>query len=116
MLSERIRRVSVLLLALALAVGIATHASQASTMDAKMAVAGASFVSTPDKCGSDGDSNALPLVFCSAVYCSGMAAIQGAVVAVDVLPVGRDDPVIVPAMAGRKDPPDPYPPRLAVLS
>jgi len=102
---------SVLFLALALA----THGVHAANVGSETMVAGASCLTTPGKCGGGGDSNALSPISCSALNCNGATAIEGTSVATGVLPV-RGDPATLPAMKGHEDPPDPYPPRLALLS
>jgi hypothetical protein len=114
-MSARIRRISALLLALTLAVGLVTHAVRAAGMDAKMAVAAASDM-VPGKCDGcgSGDDN-MSSAACSA-HCSGVMVTQVPAMLVDVPVVDVRGVSAVPAIKGHGDPPEPYPPRPAVLS
>jgi hypothetical protein len=115
-MSERIRRISVLLLALTLAVGLVTHGVRAADMDVKMAVAAASDMATPDKCdGCKSDHDGMSPAACSA-HCSGVIVMQVAAVSVDAPAVDIRGATAASAVKGHGDPPEPYPPRPGVLS
>lgn len=113
---DRVRLLFVLFLILTLAVGITTHGVHAANVGSEIVVADARCGLTPGKCSSGGDNDVLSLVPCSALNCNSATATEGSNVAIDVFPVGLGDPINAPAMTGHNDPPDPYPPRLAVLS
>lgn len=114
-MSDKVRRISALLLALTLAVGLVTHGVRAGDMGAKMTVATASDMASGkcDGCGSGDDSMAAAA--CSA-YCSGVTVTQMAAVVVDTPAVDIRGTAAAPAVKGHGDPPEPYPPRPAVLS
>lgn len=113
MVPKWIRHLSVLLVPLLLAVGIATHSSHATNVGAERRAL-ASYVSTGYVGG--GVSNALALVSCSALNCNSTLDDDGAFVSIEILRARRFAPVAALEMVGLKDPPDPYPPRLGILN
>ncbi len=114
MVRNRFRRLCAVFLALTLAVGVSTQGVHGSGMGVKMAAAAASDVPMPGKCdcgGNDGMSAAS----CSS-QCCGIAGIQAPSPALNIALVGVDSAVAAPPVNGHTRPPDPYPPRPAVLS
>lgn len=114
MLFDWIRRQFVLLILL-LAVGVAGHSIHAANLGAETMVAPVNCVSNADQCDRGDDHNAVLLSSCSSFNCNAAPAVQGASISVEVLPTSVI-PVAAFAMTGRKDPPDPYPPRPTILS
>jgi hypothetical protein len=119
---EIARRLFVIVLSVALATGLATRASQAIAMDVKTAVA-AGATSTLDapmpmsgKCiGCAGSEKAMASAVCSA-FCGGAMASLSVVVAFSPVCVDTVEPSIAAVATGHAFPPDPYPPRPAILS
>ena len=117
MLPQKTRSIFACLLALALVAGLVAHDIGASGMAGKMTVAAASDTPMSNDCGICGNGDEkMSLAACSA-YCSGMTAQTVAIVVAEVLyGDGPEIAVPMPAVVGTNDPPDPYPPRFAVLS
>lgn len=118
MLCDTARRISALLVALALVFGPAGVGVNASSMSAKMAaVAVSGDMHSPGKCSDCGASKAtMSGAVCSAAFCGGFIAFP-------VASHGGLDWVSADAprydvrhLAGRVNPPDPYPPRPTILS
>lgn len=105
-----IRRVSVLLLTLALVVGFAAHGVRAAHMSATMV---AMDLAMPDGCtGCSGDAE--PAAACK-VLCAGLVAVApspSGIVAVAIVVTHAVSDVFG---AGLRGPPDPFPPRPTVL-
>lgn len=115
-MSEKVRRISALFLALALAVGLVTHGVQASAIGAKMAVAAASDMPMPGKCDGCGDVQKAMAAAACAAYCGAVIALPVAEAAFAAVPAETLGYIVGPNPAGHTVPPDPYPPRPAVLS
>ncbi|MPZ41263.1 MAG: hypothetical protein GEU95_25100 [Rhizobiales bacterium] len=114
---NRVRRFSVLALALALVVGIVTHGVRAVDMDVKMTMAAASDMAMPGKCDACGSGNDKMSGVVCAVPCGGLVAIPVAAdIVLSMLPVTISSWTVAPAVADWATPPDPYPPRPTVLS
>ena len=111
------RRLSALLLTLALAVGFAVHGVQAAHMSAKMAAASMAAATPdtpmPDGCGGCDDDGKAPAV-CSAV-CAGVVAVLPVLVTVRALDIAPRYSPVTDGGAGLRGPPDPFPPRPSVL-
>jgi hypothetical protein len=119
MLVETVRRISTLLVTLALVFGPAVNSVYAASMGAKMAVAASSDVHSPSKCDDCGAAKAgMSVGMCSAAsYCGGLTAFPSTGNAVfEPLPVGTLAPYNTRHMTGRADAPDPYPPKPTILS
>lgn len=113
-MSEKVRRLSTLFLALALAVGLMTHGIQTSDMAVKMATAATSDMPMPGGCsGCIGDDDGM-LAACFAL-CSGVAAVLPSVPAVDAAVLVSPPATRAVAEASHHGPPDPYPPRPIIL-
>ena len=111
-----VRRISAVVLALALAMGPAMYSVHSSAMTAKMAVAASSDVHSPGTCDDCGGNKAgVPVGACS-MYCSGMIAVSPGVPIFDTLLVETPGHVAARGMTGLATPPDPYPPRPSILS
>ena len=113
MVGNRIRRLCAVFLALTLAVGVSTHGVHASNMGVKMAAA-ASDMPMPGKCDCGGNDK-MSVASCSS-QCTGIPAIHAPSLALDIVLVGGYADVAAPPATGHTRPPDPYPPRPAVLS
>ncbi len=114
-MSEKVRRLLGLFLALALVVAGPAHGVQASDMAVKMSTANStSDMPMPGGCsgcsGCSGGDDGMPMV-CFAVCGSTITGILPS--APLVVPIGSVSPTlpIVIAIAGHHGPPDPYPPR-----
>lgn len=115
-MSERVRRIAVLLLALALTAGWMSHGVRAADMGVKMAVAAASDMPISGKCdGCGGGHDSMQAGTCFA-YCGPVSALPSAPAVCDVLPVDTVQYRPVLPGTGWGAPPDPYPPRPSVLS
>src|SRR5712692_1697901 len=117
MVPDLVRRISMVLVALALAFGPGGNGVYASSMGAKMAMAASSDAYSPSKCGDCGATKAGMLAgACSVAYCSGLTAFSFAASGIfdwppaDTLPFGDTR-----HLTGRADAPDPYPPRPTIL-
>jgi len=121
MVRERIRRISAVVLALALATGLAAHGIGGSDMGFKSGMAAAasdmpaSDMPMSGKCDGCGDDQngmaAACAAFCSSVVVLPIAAILQQLSAIDILrpSAGQD-------ATGHVGPPDPYPPRPISMS
>jgi hypothetical protein len=116
MLRAYVRRLSALLLALALALGPGSYGMAAPDMATKMTTAAAGDMPMHDGCnGCLGNDRGMAATACF-TFCSGAVAVLpwvSAVGAVDTM-VPLALPVV--PIAGRQSPPDPPPPRPAVLN
>ena len=113
---DMVRRLSAVLVTLALAFGPGAGSVHASSMGAKMAMAASSATHSPSKCDDCGAKGGMSGGACS-VNCSGLTALFSADNAVfDRLPVETRGPYDTRHRTGHADPPDPYPPRPTILS
>jgi hypothetical protein len=122
MLSRRIRRISTLLAALVLAVGLAAHGFAGPQTVVKSAVTATTDMPMsgdmpmPGKCnGCAGDEQGTAPAACSA-FCSAMIAVPSAAAVFAAIAIGTLGPSATPIVTGRADPPDPHPPRATILS
>ena len=114
-MSENVRRISALFLALVLAVGLAAHGVRASDIGVKMVAAAATDMPMPGKCDGCGDDHKAMAAACSA-YCGTVVVLPLAGAAFDVVPAVIVENFVGPSPTGRTVSPDPYPPRPTVLS
>jgi hypothetical protein len=119
---EKIRRISAVLMALVLAVGLTTHGLGGPDMIVKSSMTAASDMPMSGdmpmqgRCdGCAGDEKVVAPAACFAFCCAVIAAPLVAVV-LYVVPAEVLIPVASPDAIGRADPPDPYPPRPTILS
>jgi hypothetical protein len=113
----KLRRIFALLLTLALTVGLVAHGVGVSDMGVKMATASASDMPTPGACGDcNNDTAGMSAGMCAA-YCSAGSFLLLAAEAFDA-PQADSTAFLMPGLTlpSHGSPPDPYPPRLAVLS
>jgi hypothetical protein len=105
-----------LLLALALAIGLVTHAVATTGIGGKMSMA-ASAMQMCDKgdCSTDGSQPCKSAGVCS-LMCNGMIALPATTAMLDVPPAAAAPICAVQVGPGWSAPPDPYPPRRSVLS
>jgi hypothetical protein len=115
-MSERCRRIVTVLLALTLVVGLVPHGLRAADADATMVMAGISEMPMSGKCdGCGDDQDAMTSAACSA-YCGSMVALPLIGPAFEPVSAQAFAGIAEPPFADRTIPPDPYPPRPAVLS
>jgi len=115
-MSEKIRRVMTLLLALTFIVGLVSHGLRAAETDVTMVMAAATDMPMSGKCdGCGDDQKAMTSAACSA-HCATFAALPliGTLFEPSSVETVRDFAGRTPA--GHAIPPDPYPPRHAILS
>lgn len=108
-----LRRLCALVLALTLAVGLATHGVKAAQMSAQTAAAAMS-APMPDGCDAcDQDGDTMPA--CAAL-CAAMIAVLP--LPPDLVSAARAPahPVLVLRTTGLRGPPDPFPPKPSILS
>ena len=124
MWSGKIRRISAVLLALALAVGLVTHSvanldvglkSAMAAASSDMPMSGSSDMPMSGKCDGCGDEQKGMDAACVA-YCSGVLVSPVVAAVMDVLTADILGPSVVRALTGRTPPPDPYPPRPTIRS
>lgn len=116
MASNWICRLCVLLVPLLLAASVAMHPVHATDVGVGPTVVAAHGVPPEGDCGGDGSGNVLSPISCSAVNCNTATTIQDASASIEMLLVERGVSITASAMTGHIDPPDPYPPRLRILS
>ena len=103
-----IGRLSALVLALTLVVGLAVHGVQAAHMGASVAAAALN-TPMPDGCnGCDMDGMAAPA-------CTGMVAVLPVLLVAEAVEVTPRHSVVSVRGVGLRDPPDPFPPKSSVL-
>jgi len=119
---DKIRRIPAVLMALVLAVGLATHGVGGPDMIVKSAMTTASDMLTSSdmsmrgKCnGCAGDEKGVAPATCSAI-CGAMITAPLLAIVHDAIPAETLRPMAGARAIGRANPPDPYPPRPAVLS
>jgi hypothetical protein len=113
---NRIRRIVVWGLALALVTGLVMQSVRAADMDVKMMVSAASDMAMPGKCdgcGSGGDK--MSGIAC-AVPCGSLVAMSVTDMLLPRVLVVASHWTVTPAVAGWTPPLDPSPPRPSVLS
>jgi hypothetical protein len=122
MLSEKTRRISAVLSALVLAVGLVTHGFGGTDIMVKSAMTAAgnmpmsSDMPMPGTCnGCAGDEKGVAPGACSAL-CGAVIALPSVATVYDVVLVGTLGPSAGVIATGHADPPDPYPPRSISLN
>jgi hypothetical protein len=119
---EKIRRISAVLMALVLAVGLATHGVSGPDMIVKSNLTAASDMPMPSdmpmqgKCnGCVGDEKGVAPAACAA-FCGAVISAPLVAVVLYAVPVETLKPTAALGATGHADPPDPYPPKPTVLS
>ncbi len=122
MLPEKARRISALLSALVLAVGLVTHGLAGPDLGFKSAIAASDDMSMSSdmpmtgKCdGCAGDERGMAPAACSA-FCGAVISVPSVIAVFDAVPIGTLGPSTGTIVTGHADPPDPYPPRTNILS
>jgi hypothetical protein len=120
MLAEKMRRLFVMFLALALTAGLVAHTVPTGNLGAHsgpemagMAMALGATADMPMPCKSDGcagDEKGLMPAACAA-FCSSIAALPILPILFDAVPIATTWPPKGTALTGLTGPPDPYPPR-----
>ena len=106
-------RLSVLLLVLALMLGMTAHAAGGRDIVVPRDAATVSYVSMPDGCNGCGSTVHEASAAC-AVFCSGVLPVPASFTAVEA---GVSIFFLSTSpLAGRRGPPDPYPPRPFIMS
>jgi hypothetical protein len=115
-MSEKVRRIVTVLLALTLAAGLVTQGARAADIGAKMAVTAAMDMPMSGKCdGCRDDQKGMAAAACS-LHCSNIAALPLLETVPDPVPAEIVGSISGPTPPGHAAPPDPYPPKPAVLS
>jgi hypothetical protein len=116
-MSQKVRRVVALLLALTFIASLMPHGLRAATADVKIVmVAATDMPMSSGKCDGCGDHQmAMTAAACSA-YCNSFVALPSTETLLEPpsIETVRDAPALI--CVGHTIPPDPYPPRPAVLS
>ena len=112
---EKVRRLSVVLLAVVLAAGLATQGVRAATIGVKMAAAAATDMPMPSKHDGCCDDQTLTGAACAA-FCGSIVALPLMQIVFLAIPAEIPRDFAGPDPTGHTVPPDPYPPRPAVLS
>lgn len=102
--------------AVALILGLAAYGVAAADMGAKMMPTADGAMAPAGMCnGCGGGDDGMPATACNAL-CGGTVALLPEFVPIAVAAVEPAIPVAMPPHLGRAGPPDPYPPRLSILS
>lgn len=119
---EKIRRISAVLMALVLAVGLVTHGFGGPDMIVKSDMTAASEMPMSSdmpmqgKCdGCAGDEKGVAPAACSA-FCGAVISVPLVAVVLYAVPIETLRPTAALGATGYADPPDPYPPRSTILS
>lgn len=122
MLSERTRRISVLLLPLVVAAGLVAHGFVGPDLVVKSTITAAgdmpmsSDMPMSGKCdGCAGDEKGMGSAACSA-FCGAVIAVPSAVAIFYAVPIDILRPLAGSIETGHASPPDPYPPRPTIRS
>ena len=112
---ETARRLFVLVISVALATGLVARAVQpASSEVAAMAMSGD--MPMHGKCdGCAGSEKAMPSAACAFAFC-GLVAVMPVAITFESVAAGTIAPTAQRSATGHVFPPDPYPPRPAILS
>jgi len=122
MLAEKIRRIFVVSLALAIAAGLVAHfvpganlGSKSADIAAAMSIYKAAYTSMPGNCDGCGyDQKAMAPAACSA-YCGSVVALAVTAITVDLVPAEILGHFAARIGASHTIPPDPHPPRPTIL-
>jgi hypothetical protein len=111
MLRTKIRRITTLVLAMAVAMGLVAHGISISDIGAKPAMisAASDMPMSADCNGCGGDQPAIA-AGCAA-FCGGIVGLPTTVVVLDMIPIDILRPSAGQHATGHVGPPDPYPPR-----
>jgi hypothetical protein len=117
---ERFRRIVAVVLALTFVVGLVPSGVRAADAGVKMVLAAATEMPTSGKCdgccnGCGDDHQAMTSGACSA-SCGNFVALPSMAIAFEAAPGETTWHLAGPSRAGHTVPPDPYPPKPAVLS
>lgn len=113
---ETFRRVVTVLLALTFVVGLVPHGSRTADASVKMTMAAASDMPMSDKCDGCGDDQKAMTSAACAAYCGSLVALPLTGILFELASDELFGGVAGTPLAGHTIPPDPYPPRPAVLS
>jgi hypothetical protein len=117
---ERFRRIVAVMLALTFVAGLVPSGMRTADAGVKMVMAAATEMSTSGNCdgccnGCGDDHQAMTSGACSA-YCGNFVALPAMIIAVEAAPTETIWHVAGLVRTGHTVPPDPYPPKSAVLS
>lgn len=111
----KLRRLTDLLLIVALAAGLVVHGVQAANMAAKMSMVAASTMPMSGECDGCCDDGCISLGGCSLI-CRTVLALHVVSPVFQLLPATLGEFGAIPARVGWNALPDPYPPRPTILS
>jgi len=114
MVSGIARRLLVVTLSMALAIGVSAHAARATHMDLMAPDAMATHMPMSGKCDGCRD-NQKTMAACAAC-CTSVVGLPATSFVLELVPVEAFEPIAGPSATDHAIPPDPYPPRTAVLS
>jgi hypothetical protein len=113
---EKLRRISAVVLALTLALGLVVHGIGNSDLGMKSAMAAAaSDMPMSGDCNGCGDDHSSMPTACAA-FCGSVAVLPVTAVIVDVVAIDTLYPPAAEDATGHVGPPDPYPPRPVSMS
>jgi hypothetical protein len=116
LMAETFRRVATVLLALTFVVGLVPHGMRAADAGVKMVMAATVDMPMPGKCDGCGDGQkAMTSAACSA-FCGSFVALPSIGAVFEPASAEAFEGIAGPPPAGLTVPPDPYPPRPAVLN
>ena len=111
-----VRRLFIAALSMALAVGFAGHGALATQMGVKAAATMATNMPMSGKCdGCSDDQKAMSPAICAA-YCGSFIAMPVSPLVLAAVSIETFEPVAVTIGTAHADPPEPYPPRPAILN
>lgn len=110
---DSVRRIAAILLTVVLALGPGMSGVFAAPAHGKAVVMMSSDMQSSGKC--NGGKAGMPTAACS-IGCSGIIAVMPGTVAAVPLSVTSVGYIVAADLTGRNVPPDPYPPRPAILS
>jgi hypothetical protein len=115
-MSRTFRRAVTVVLALTFVVGLVPHGLRAAHAGVQVVMTAVSDTPMSGKCDGWGDDHkAMTSAACSA-FCAGFVALPSIEAMLELPSVEAFDGFAGPLLAGHTIPPDPYPPRPAVLS
>src|SRR5713226_8337956 len=106
------RRLLVVTLSMALAIGLSAHAARATHMGLMAADAMATHMPMSGKCDGCGDDQKATAA--CAAYCTSVVALPATSFVLELVPAEAFGPIAAPSEAGHTVSPDPYPPRPAL--
>src|SRR5687767_4930270 len=113
---ERLRRVAAVLLALTFVVGQMPYGLRAADVSVQMVMTAAGDVPMSGKCDGCGDHQKTMAAAACSAFCAGFVALPSIEMVLELPSAETFDGFAGSLLTGHTIPPDPYPPRPAVLS